>query len=821
MASCCFHYIRTRCGCPYRQRGTLLYLLAICGDSSSGRGEAPSRLFGLCWTVCLNTDPGFGDCVLALGTKRGRQPPRRQPQPPLPLAPTESPAECACFRLVLSRMPFKHAAKKYTCTECGRSYTKAEHLSRHERTHTGVKPFACSACDHRFSRQDSLARHQQRTGHGRASDGYDASRTTSLPSVHQNMEWADSVGPATSLTFFDATVGGADHQADQIHEITDSGPMNPNIYDPFLQLTWPDSEDLLQSILNNNIDPSAPYIETLPPQIPPSANSEASRQAVSPWLPQDGAGRPREGSEAVRNIRQIIADVSTNAASDAESTSLSPAFLDECLHLFFDQFTPAFPVFHRPTFAYREWTHPLILNAIALGSLFLHEERHVLQGEVLWKLAHVAVATSWHSLIQHQALNDRCNGVQLVATAFLGQTYAMLSRNHKLRMTSQIFHSLGFFWARECGMYTCRLELPRLPTSDISNESLLTKWRQWAAEEVQLRVLLAHYILDSQLAHFISAPTSQRHTSNSLRIPCSDDLFNAPTALEWVEILRSEPTKLPTFRELFLLLYSDLHESSGIPPLLPSLAIKVIMEGLRSVVLEAAVVDGPVLGAPSAAATRYALCKIHHYLSSAQHLPNGDRTELLLRWHAICIDATSDSVTVCQDLCTNHNIEPTVFGRRKSDGNRIQTRTWARTPEARKALLHAVAVYENLDHLPFSHAHSIHIPMSIFAAAIIYCAFLLGGLTTIAIPSEVDWGSLVTIEPIQPDTSPSTNNRHSMLGRFIFGLSQTGSTKQHNLLYELNVFLLRLRQMVQPWGIATDLEDILRRLIACRAAPIR
>ena len=714
-------------------------------------------------------------------------------------------------------MQSRKSARKYSCTICGRSYAKAEHLTRHQRTHTGVKPFVCTSCDHHFSRQDSLARHQQRSGHGRSNDDSNVSRAVTPPSANDNWQWTDGEEAASSLTFFNSTGGQPHHGTDQVHQSTDPVPMDPDIYDPFLQLTWPDSEDLLQSILNNSIDPTVPNIETLPPQVPPTVGSEASRQVPSPWLPQDDVGRPREGSEAVRNVSQIIADVSTNVASDAESTTLSPAFLDECLHLFFDQFTPAFLVFHRPTFAYREWTHPLLLNAIALGSLFLREERHVRQGEALWKLAHVAVATSWHSLIQHKAPNDRCNGVQLVGTAFLGQTYAMLSRNHKLRMTSQIFHSLGFYWARECGMYTSRLDFTLPHTLELSNESLIHEWRQWAADEVQLRVLLAHYILDSQLAHFISAPTSQRHTSNSLRIPCSDALFCASTAAEWAKLLRAESVELPTFRELFWLLYSDRHGASGVTLMLPSLAIKVVIEGLRSVILEAAVVDGPVLGAPSTTATFKALGRVHSYLLSADHLSNGHKTELLLRWHAVCIDATANSVTICQDLCSIHSIEQSVFGRRKSEGDPIHTKTWTATPHSRKALLHAAAVYENLDHLPFSHAHSIHIPMSIFAAAVIYCAFLLGSVSTITVPSEINWSSLMDIGPIQYETDLPANTAHSTLRRFIFGLPPTGAMKQRNLLYELNVFLLRLRQMVQPWGVAAELEDMLRQLISCRA----
>lgn len=43
---------------------------------------------------------------------------------------------------------------------------------------------------------------------------------------------------------------------------------------------------------------------------------------------------------------------------------------------------------------FRECTHPLLLNAMALGSLYLGPKDSVAKGEALWRLAHTAIATS-------------------------------------------------------------------------------------------------------------------------------------------------------------------------------------------------------------------------------------------------------------------------------------------------------------------------------------------------------------------------------------------------------------------------------------------
>jgi hypothetical protein len=125
---------------------------------------------------------------------------------------------------------------------------------------------------------------------------------------------------------------------------------------------------------------------------------------------------------------------------------MTPNFLDSSLHMFFSSLIPILPIIHRPTFVYREASAPVLLNAIALGSLFLGTPDSIVkvctaqllraclkltmeyQGEALWQLAHIAIATSWPAMIVQKRPHDPCQGLQLVLAALLSQVYAALSR---------------------------------------------------------------------------------------------------------------------------------------------------------------------------------------------------------------------------------------------------------------------------------------------------------------------------------------------------------------------------------------------------------
>lgn len=60
----------------------------------------------------------------------------------------------------------KQPSKRYKCTFCDRAFSRSEHRSRHERSHTQERPYHCERCPSTFVRRDLLLRHE-RTVHKR------------------------------------------------------------------------------------------------------------------------------------------------------------------------------------------------------------------------------------------------------------------------------------------------------------------------------------------------------------------------------------------------------------------------------------------------------------------------------------------------------------------------------------------------------------------------------------------------------------------------------------------------------------------------------
>lgn len=492
--------------------------------------------------------------------------------------------------------------------------------------------------------------------------------------------------------------------------------------------------------------------------------------------------------------------------------------------MFFVKFIPTFPVLHRATFVFRDCAHPLLLNAIAIGSLYLGPKHAVAKGEALWHLAHTAIATSWQNLISHRGPYDECDGVQLLVTAVLGQVYGALSKNRAIRTTSHAFHSLGFVWARRCGMFDSEpFGLDSIPSLDDPEPEKEQKWRLWVAREIQQRALLAHYMLDGLISQMSGEPTSARHATNQLKLPSSEAAFEASTATEWISHMQSSGSfNTTSFRSILRDLFHPTNESRWLDTTLSAFSYKVVLEGLQSFISDHDSEEGTAVGVPARHEVRQALNQVYESLSLNTSLSTAERLETLLRWHSICLDTTVDSSLLCRNLCSRYGISQHIWRDGQVSKPSFDLVSWVTTPAARRALLHAIAIQEIVEQLPRGRAHAIHMPSSLFAASTVYFAFALAGQPAIKMPCSVVWQDVLL--PPNPrgnsylalyDISSTgiatvdTDTSRYIRGDVIHGSNATS----RNLLYELNSMQKLFLCLLAQWGVAHDMELVIEKWI--------
>ncbi|KAK5800154.1 hypothetical protein VI817_002366 [Penicillium citrinum] len=685
-------------------------------------------------------------------------------------------------------------------------------------SYTGAKPFVCKECSRPFARQDALTRHEKL--HQRDMEVKDVPPPSSGPSstsLDSMASWDSSTTSPTGPTSTPAT-NHSWNEAQPVH----ASNIDDVAADLDFALIWPDSENLFQSLMSSDItDQWQIPLGTLP--FPPVVQGINTMNFGSPSSFDDrtssvGSIPSGEGHQAVRDVTEMVNSSSSSVTAAIKATSITSVFLDECLHMFFVKFIPTFPILHRSTFVFRECTHALLLNAIAIGSLYLGPSDSVAKGEALWRLAHTAVATSWQSLITHSGPYDACKGVQLIITALLGQIYGALSKNRAIRTTSQVFRPLGFFWARHCGMYDSQpYSAENLPSINAPFTEKEHQWRVWAAREIQQRALLAYYVLDGLVAQMSGDGASARHVSNPLGLPSSEAAFDASTPDEWLAHMHSQKPDQSSFRAIFRSLFPPVGSFRPLDYPFSAFGLRVVLEGLQSLISDC---DGPDLavGVPGRSDVRRALAQVHETISMSIHFSAAERLEILLRWHTVCLDAMINSTVLSRHVCARYNISQHVPGGTRDVQADFDLVKWVNSEDARCAVLHAVAIQDIIEQLPRGRAHVIHMPSSLFAAATVYVVFSLTGTATVHLPRTIIWqDALLSYSDLYIDHDDMPPPPGSETRRFVESEQAVSSApvggSVRNLLYELNSMQKLFRCLSSQWGIARDMDEIVARWI--------
>lgn len=357
-------------------------------------------------------------------------------------------------------------------------------------------------------------------------------------------------------------------------------------------------------------------------------------------------------------------------------------------------------------------------------------------------------------------------------------------------------------------MYDLENDDPSPSFDNFEPDTIEHKWRVWAARETQLRALLGHYILDGQISEYSGSPTCQRHTSHSLPIPSDDWTFGAQDASTWVEAIMTQRPPSLHFASMFNSIFSENVHVMHLGTRLSLFTASVVSEGLKSMVAENPKPGAKVVGMPSRLDISRALGRLHSFVMQSASMSAVEKKVALLRWHTISLDAAVDSSWLCRNLCGQYNVEQRISGGPKQPGLDLQS--WIRSPRARLGLLHASCTHQILRELPMTQLQTIHVSGAVFSAAVVYCAFLLGGVSTIAIPEVSNWESVMMMDvdaPVQSTGNELDGDlRHYLNGTF------SSLQKNKNILYDINLFSTSLRGLVDLWGVSKHMHRVVEQL---------
>ncbi|KAJ5099488.1 hypothetical protein N7532_006489 [Penicillium argentinense] len=198
----------------------------------------------------------------------------------------------------------------------------------------------------------------------------------------------------------------------------------------------------------------------------------------------------------------------------------STEFLNLCTQLFFTHLNPVFPIVHAPTFRPLAKSSLLLLSICSIGSLFVGSNYAVTQRSIIFERLNKAILATWEKYL----LGCKGEALAMTQAALIGQTFAMLLCT---------FHGTVTAWDRIYKMFDLRRATDRLG-SRLETRTPEESWRIWAQAEEQIRL----HQQDTEISELVLTHPLMRHDNTLTPLTASHDLWTAPNATQWRDILR-------------------------------------------------------------------------------------------------------------------------------------------------------------------------------------------------------------------------------------------------------------------------------------------
>ncbi|CAI7639166.1 Zinc finger C2H2 [Penicillium manginii] len=453
--------------------------------------------------------------------------------------------------------------KKYKCQFCNRAFSRSEHRSRHERSHTKERPFKCLKCRSTFVRRDLLLRHD-RTVH--AKDG-------GIPLVAEGrrrgggVQKSSSSGPSKpSITIDPATLEQIEASSDgmvdletaamlmtdfqhkaaaaattqQVSERSESLSPGRGSFEPYLsgnatlpQMPW----DTLTSPADTGsmptlVDRHGPVGDVLLSNSMPMSG-HSTPNALSPYPSMTGPVSPVNyrrspgPSQALTLPRapQLADEMERNMVVERVQSSDTLGALPETFQLpgtvalnrylstYFNLYHPHLPFLHQQSFNPTTAPAPLLLSVLSIGALYTFEREHAF-------MLHVGSKVLVNQFLQHKEnFDSRKCPLWLMQGSLLNMVFESWSGDPKgLEWTCSIKSLLANMVAGNRYQLKVRTE---------ARQGIQPSREEWIEDESCRRTYFAVYIFFGMLTlTFNHTPAMSFDEFDNLELPSSESLWN-------------------------------------------------------------------------------------------------------------------------------------------------------------------------------------------------------------------------------------------------------------------------------------------------------
>ncbi|KAJ5293439.1 uncharacterized protein N7443_009392 [Penicillium atrosanguineum] len=478
--------------------------------------------------------------------------------------------------------------RKFECSHenCGKSYSRAEHLYRHQLNHSPKQIFHCDFpnCHRAFVRQDLCVRHrerhttrgsqlQKRDSFATETDRHDDSKlVTTSPSSPMTADYAFIADPKSPPTSYPLSTGIESAEIPvsgytEFPTLSQDGMLEfdsmSNAYPIFGGETYNRSpfamaDDFAAWLFS---EPMAPLGYGMMPMVPNHNQfyvNEPAFNNICPVIPQhpmsvtsilDSGSLPALISEEKRQeLLHLMATRFNEAAYSADvkrKDALMDGDLDSDQHVlglrmmqtyigsYWYHFHSQLPILHQPTFAADRTPNLLLLAIMAIGAATLDKIHGKAATETAAELAgFIAWHLRWEIFMD---TNFRPPARLWVFQALLLlEVYEKSFSTRALHERAHIHHDTTLTLMRRGSSLIGRSSFDSPDTKE-EDES----WSHWIKAEATRRVAFAAFVLDS--THAIIFGHSAKMVAHELRLPlpCDEALWAATSAAEVARVQSS------------------------------------------------------------------------------------------------------------------------------------------------------------------------------------------------------------------------------------------------------------------------------------------